>query len=106
MWVTGLNDHGQIGLDVQQTTAFVKLKHEMFVNLEKVAAGWNHSLILLQNGQLYALGSNEFGQCGSNDKIDNRIPKLVHGIPKLLSVICSLSTSYGLDNDVYLFYGA
>lgn len=29
----------------------------------EVAAGYNHSLMLKQNGKVYAFGENSFGQC-------------------------------------------
>lgn len=100
LWVSGSNSNGQIGLDVEEVKSFVKLQYEKFVDLETVAAGWNHSLILLQNGHVYALGANDCGQCGVKGQKDQRRPVLIKGLPKLSSVVCSLSTSYGLDVDV------
>jgi secretion-regulating guanine nucleotide exchange factor len=100
LWVSGSNSHGQIGLDIEQTSSFVRLKSDLFANLKAVAAGWNHSLVLLRNGQLYALGSNDNGQCGVGNMADLRRPELIEGLPKLSAVICSLYTSYGLDFEV------
>jgi alpha-tubulin suppressor-like RCC1 family protein len=34
----------------------------------QVAAGWNHSLVLLENGDLYACGYGANGQLGLGDK--------------------------------------
>jgi secretion-regulating guanine nucleotide exchange factor len=100
LWVSGSNSHGQIGLDVEQVSSFVRLNSDLLVKLEAVAAGWNHSLVLLRNGQLYALGSNDNGQCGLSNVVNLRQPVLIEGLPKLSAVICSLYASYGLDFEV------
>lgn len=44
----------------------------------KISCGGNHSLLLLDSGEVYASGSNEFGQCGlpkcDNLKVFSKIP--------------------------------
>jgi alpha-tubulin suppressor-like RCC1 family protein len=42
----------------------------------QIAAGFSHSLVLTSTGQLYAFGSNQFGQLGSagNSGTDNPVP--------------------------------
>lgn len=62
-----------------------------------------HSLVLLDSGDVYSLGSNDNGQCGVSDQKVLRKPVLIKGLPRLLTVICSVSTSYGLDSEVIYF---
>ena len=100
LWVSGLNDRGQIGIDSFQVNTFVKLDSMVYRNLVMVAAGWNHSLLLNKDGQVLALGSNDYGQCGVDQSQDIKIPMLVQGIPKISFIVCSLYTSYGIDHDV------
>lgn len=45
---------------------------------QKIACGGNHTLVLLDSGEVYACGSNEYGQCGlpkcDNVKTFSKIP--------------------------------
>jgi len=63
----GMNDHGQLGLG---PTAGGFLQDARIVDelsgraIAQVAAGRRHTVILTEDGQLYAFGSNAVGQCG------------------------------------------
>ena len=48
--------------------------------VKAVAAGIYHSLVLLENGEIYAFGNNEKGQLGLGDKETRLIPTLVESL--------------------------
>ena len=65
VWTWGGNSHGQLGHG-DRITRFVPkrvdaLKH---VNITAVAAGLHHTVAICDLGEVYAWGSNEFGELG------------------------------------------
>ena len=41
---------------------------DVFTSFSRVTAGWNYSVILTNNGYLWALGNNTYGQLGDMDR--------------------------------------
>lgn len=66
LYVFGMNNFGQLGTDDAQYVGSLKLNRQID-NISKVAAGWFHSLLLLDNGQIWSFGLNNFGQLGLGD---------------------------------------
>jgi alpha-tubulin suppressor-like RCC1 family protein len=64
LWAMGWNQFGQLGdgnslrPDVNSPARIVT------TNVTAIAAGWNHSLFLKDDGSLWAMGNNAFGQLG------------------------------------------
>jgi alpha-tubulin suppressor-like RCC1 family protein len=64
LWAMGNNAFGQLGdgnslrPDVNSPARIVT------TNVTAIAAGWNHSLFLKDDGSLWAMGNNAFGQLG------------------------------------------
>ena len=48
--------------------------------IEKVDAGFDHSLVLLNNGELYVFGGNDNGQLGLGDQESRTEPELLEGL--------------------------
>ncbi|RLG04369.1 MAG: hypothetical protein DRN68_09895, partial [Thaumarchaeota archaeon] len=74
VYAFGGNDSGQLGLgDEKRRTVPTKI-----VGLPEpakaIACGSYHSLVLLENGEVYAFGSNSYGQLGLGDKEDRAVP--------------------------------
>lgn len=69
--------------------------------IAKFAFGGNHTLILLEDGQLFASGSNQFGQCGLNET--EIVPKFrkVPGKWKGVSAGWEFSHLYSEDGKLY-----
>ena len=42
-------------------------------NIKQIFCFQNHSLILKKNGEVYAMGNNEYGQLGLGDKKINQL---------------------------------
>ena len=70
LWAAGRNDHGQIG-DGSKTNrkSFVKVMTTSS-GVADVAAGGYHSLVLKQDGSVWATGWNEYGQLGDGSTSD------------------------------------
>jgi alpha-tubulin suppressor-like RCC1 family protein len=71
LYAFGENDDGQLGVATNSGTTLPN-PTPLLVSLPgadgpvvQIAAGFSHSLALTSSGQLYAFGSNEFGQLGS-----------------------------------------
>lgn len=52
----------------------------------QVACGMHHTVLLLQNGQVYTFGSNQHGQLGHGDLILRGSPTLVYSLPTVTQV--------------------
>ncbi|KAJ2372095.1 hypothetical protein IW150_004285, partial [Coemansia sp. RSA 2607] len=69
LFACGLNKAGEIALPVNETNqptltwTLVQLPTEGHV--AQIACGWEHSILLNDLGQLFAAGSNSFGQLGT-----------------------------------------
>lgn len=74
LWAAGGNDHGQLGDGTRQTRArFVPCSDHTGQPVHQVAAvvaGRAHSLMLLENGSVWAAGANDHGQLGSGNRED------------------------------------
>lgn len=61
----GRNDHGQLGTGDTTTRALpVPVAFESRAKVVKIATGRSHSLVLLNNGEVWGCGANNFGQLG------------------------------------------
>ena len=68
----GSGEFGQLGTGFLQNE-LLPIKVEFYSRVRKVSAGNTHSLVLTENGKIYASGDNETGQLG----IGNRKSSLV-----------------------------
>ena len=66
LFAIGSNSHGQLGVGDHTTrnTACRVPTDKLPAPVVKIATGKHHSLMLLENGDVYAAGSNSYGQCG------------------------------------------
>ncbi len=88
VWGTGLNTSGQLGANnaiVSQTNFVVNMR--ALSNATQVAAGNIHSYILLADGEIYASGSNQYGQLGTSSIVpSNYDPNRVTGLDSMVAV--------------------
>ncbi len=105
----GRNNHGQLGVGSDDATINTLQHIEQLDKVIDIAAGEYHSLAVLQDGTVWAWGSNEFGQLG-NDRfgpdaneispvqvIDNHDPTGV--LQGIIAVEAGKNHSYALKND-------
>jgi alpha-tubulin suppressor-like RCC1 family protein len=64
----GDNDFGQLGLGNREDLKTPKLIELNEVFIEKISCGKNHSLMLSENGVIYAFGDNSFRQVWNKNK--------------------------------------
>ncbi len=70
-----------------------------------ISAGFDHSMVLLENGDVYSFGNGEYGQLGHGDNVNRLLPTKI----ELLSEVKAISTGnfYSLvlleTGDVYSF---
>ncbi len=105
VWAVGLNDHGQLGdgstanknIPVQVMIA----EGEPMTNVDQVSAGSFHTMILKENGDLWAVGNNEYGQLGDGTTDQRLTPVQVKqpnpvgsGPPVPMTKVASVSAGY------------
>ncbi|KAG5327135.1 SRGEF factor, partial [Pseudoatta argentina] len=73
----GLNNKGQAGnINIEQENILIfqricALEHEVVID---VCCGWDSSMALTRNGELYVWGSNRYGQLGLDPSVFSSIP--------------------------------
>jgi len=81
LWACGYNDAGQLGLgDTEHRQRFERVKG-LPSPVIKLAAGSFHSLVVLQGGELWACGTNNYGQLGLGDTKHRHRFEPVKGLP-------------------------
>ena len=71
LYTFGYGQHGQLGLRSNKNYASPKLVKDLLSKpVAKIAAGWNHSLILTEKGDLFACGYAQYGQLGLSQDCD------------------------------------
>ena len=77
LYVSGNNQYGQLGLgDNEKRSTLTEVSSDYYNNktIKQIAAGVNHSLILTEDGEVYAFGRNDKGQLGLGDRNDRNVP--------------------------------
>jgi alpha-tubulin suppressor-like RCC1 family protein len=89
VWVWGLNNHGQLGVDGGRGNKTIPTKLELSEKIISVACGGWFSGALSQSGELYLWGDNEDGQLGrGKDDSDPRSPQKITFSEKIVSFSC------------------
>jgi alpha-tubulin suppressor-like RCC1 family protein len=84
VYAWGEGGHGQLGVHSNNDKNTAVQVHgpgnvDHLSGVQAIAAGNNHSLALMEDGTLYAWGSNDYGQLGIGNKDDHTVPYQVHG---------------------------
>ncbi len=81
LWGTGHNEYGQLGDNTQDNRANpVQVltaplpEGRAMTEVDQVSAGYNHSMILKENGSLWAVGKNDHGQLGDGSTTNKKTP--------------------------------
>jgi len=96
----GVNGHGQLGIDgktILQIQEIVSLKGK---KITQISTGFQHSLALTSNGQVFAFGRNERGQLGVGHTKGQPTPTLVTGIKRIIDIF-QLSQETVLSETTY-----
>ena len=76
LYVFGYNQYGQLGLN-DNLDRNKPIRNDFFTDkgsIKQIALSGSHSMILMDNGDLYVFGMNKYGQLGLNDNVDRNRP--------------------------------
>ncbi len=76
LYVFGNNIMGQLGLNDNENRN-IPIRNDFFTekgSIKQIALGRWHSMVLMDNGDLYVFGDNGFGQLGLKDNLNRNIP--------------------------------
>jgi hypothetical protein len=102
----GFNDCGQIGNGKLDRFYHKPRLNKYLIHIKSISCGFNHSLVLTRNGEVYAWGSNNWGQIGSGSvKLNQPIPKKVMGLQneKIIAISCGGYHSLALTETGFVF---
>lgn len=107
VYAAGNNYYGQLGLNNKSTNIISprKLKFtyiEGIENIKQVSCGNQHTLLLTNEGKLYATGYNACGELGLNDTI-NRNSFTQVNIDNVKQISCGQWTNTILTNDMNVY---
>ncbi|MBK8801993.1 MAG: chitobiase/beta-hexosaminidase C-terminal domain-containing protein [Fibrobacteres bacterium] len=107
VWGGGDNSNGQLGLGHQDpVTGLVQLSEFKGKEVQAIAMGERHSLLLLKSGEVYGMGDNAFGQLPGNQP-GSVVVKPVKLFDDAIAVACGSWNSEILgQNGVLMSYGA
>uniref|UniRef100_A0A3B5MMW1 Secretion regulating guanine nucleotide exchange factor n=1 Tax=Xiphophorus couchianus TaxID=32473 RepID=A0A3B5MMW1_9TELE len=97
VFVCGQNDRGQLGLGHSTNVLTLQLCPVLNHRVANVACGWDFTLLLTDSGQLFACGSNAFGQLGVGQTVTHSSELLA--VEPVVSVAAGLRHS--LSGSVY-----
>ena len=67
LYTMGNNEYGELGVITNDKNNFHKVNFFLDKKIKKISTGFRHTLVLCEDGNLYAFGENSFGQCFGND---------------------------------------
>ena len=89
----GINDAGQLGIDVAGGSRQTPVQVLGITNATSVAGGFRHTLVVLPDGTVRTFGRNDFGQLGVNDTTSRQTPVTVLNITSAFSPRAGFLTS-------------
>lgn len=64
-----------------------------------LSSGYFHTVYLSDNGHVYSFGGNDYGQLGTGDYIDQKIPKQIIDLPIISKVSCGYKFTVCIDQN-------
>ena len=118
IYATGQNDAGQLGIETYSNVdIFTKCKGGKDIkkiqgHIKSISCGFNHTLILTKDGQIYATGYNYSGQLGIpittfpkvntfTEIVPNALPKNVNNKFSWISDGCSANSVFAYKDIIY-----
>ena len=100
LWSAGYNEQGQLGLgNNTNRTVFTQVTTNAN-NIKQVYCGYQHTLILKNDGTLWGTGSNIGGQLGLGDKTDRKtFTQITANTDNIKEIYCGVNHNLILKND-------
>ncbi len=104
LWTWGRNVEGEIGFLGPAWYSDSPLPYDI-ENIQQIACGAEHTLMLLKDGTVLAWGDNQFGQLANSSLRESNVglPVAFPGKNKIIQVAAGLATSFALREDGFLF---
>ena len=114
LWAMGNNSYGQLG-DIDNTgTISDTFGNPIYYcnnptqvpgasNIVAVSAGFGHTLYATNDGKLWAMGRNDYGQLGVGDTINRGMPVQVPGASNVVAVAAGFDYSLYMTSDGMLW---
>lgn len=100
LWACGSNAEGILGLgDTANKTSFTQVTTNINNDVEKVACGDGHTLILKTDGTVWSCGSNYNGQLGLGDNTNKTSFTQVPNMTNVKKIECCVNSTFILKND-------
>jgi len=101
--VMGLNNYSQLALPTTKGLTFFMPHHskEMTsISWSTIAIGQHHAICLEQEGDVYALGRQEYGRLGLGEGgEDATVPTQLSNLAKCIEVACGTAVSYAITDE-------
>ena len=103
IWATGYNYFGQLGLNNTVDRNVFTQVYTDITDIKQIACGQNYTIILTNDGSLWACGSNNYGEQGlgtSDYDAHSTFTKVTTNINNdVKEVVCGYHSTYILKND-------
>ena len=93
----GLNSNGELGLGHSDDTAPVTLIPNLPSDIIQFICGFNQTLFLNSEGNVFSVGFNHLGQLGLGHKTNQNLLHQIPNIPPIQTISCSGHSSYLID---------
>ena len=100
LWGCGNNQYGQLGLgDTTNRNTFTQITANAD-DIKSVYCGWNHTLILKNDGTLWGCGQNNFYELGLEDTANRNIfTQIATNVDNIKEIYCGTNHTFILEND-------
>jgi hypothetical protein len=100
----GLGTSGRLGINsTTKKNTPVKVVNDTdtgdLLNIQKISAGYNHSMALAQDGSLYVWGNNDAGQLGIGTYSSQKIPFKIISLVDVKEISAGIAFSMAIKND-------
>ena len=98
VWDWGWNGNGQLGNGTTPTDSTLPVQVSALSGVTAIAAGYQHTLALKNDGTVWAWGWNSNGQLGNNSTTDSSTPVQVTGLPPIVAISAGYGYSMALTS--------
>jgi alpha-tubulin suppressor-like RCC1 family protein len=100
VWAWGFNFYGQLGNGTYGNNASSSTPVQVLLTgVTSVAAGFNHTVALKDDGTVWAWGDNGYGQLGTGSTTQSLIPVQVTGLTGVIAVATGYNHTVALKDD-------